>query len=48
MYDLNRDPLERKNFAHRDYKRTPEQQKNYRRLKVKLARVKETRLQPLS
>jgi choline-sulfatase len=48
IYDLNRDPLERKNLAHRNYKRTPEQQKNYRRLKVKLARVQETHLQPLS
>lgn len=48
MYDLNGDPLERNNLAHRGYRRTPEQQRNYRRLKEKLARVQKTRLQPLS
>lgn len=48
MYDLNRDPLERRNLARRGYRRSPEQQKNYRRLKGKLARVQKTRLRPLS
>lgn len=48
MYDLNRDPLERKNLARRGYKRTPQQQKNYRRLRKKLGEVRKTRLQPLS
>jgi hypothetical protein len=47
MYDLHRDPLERKNLARRGYKRTPEQQKNYRRLRRKLGEVRKTRLQPL-
>ena len=47
MYDLKRDPMERKNLADRGYKRTPLQQKEYRRLKRKLARVQKTRLAPL-
>jgi arylsulfatase A-like enzyme len=47
MYDLKRDPLERKNLARRGYKRTPLQQKEYRRLRKKLARVEKTRLEPL-
>jgi arylsulfatase A-like enzyme len=48
MYDLKADPLERTNLAHRGFKRTPEQQRQYRRLRRKLARVERTRLQPLS
>lgn len=47
MYDLKRDPLERKNLAHKGYKRTPTQEKQYRRLRSKLARVKAQRLHPL-
>jgi hypothetical protein len=47
MYDLKRDPLERKNLARRGYKRTPLQQQEYRRLRKKLARVQTTRLRPL-
>ncbi len=47
MYDLKRDPLERVNLADRGYKRTPLQQKEYRRLRKKLARVEKTRLRPL-
>jgi choline-sulfatase len=47
MYDLLKDPLERHNLAYRKYKRTPEQEREYRRLRRKLARVKKTRLQPL-
>jgi arylsulfatase A-like enzyme len=48
MYDLKTDPLERKNLAYKGYKRTREQQRQYRRLRRKLARVERTRLQPLS
>ena len=47
MYDLKRDPLERKNLAHKGYKRTPAQEKEYRRLRRKLAMVKARRLRPL-
>jgi hypothetical protein len=47
MYDLKRDPLERKNLAHKGYRRTPAQARQYRRLRRKLARVKSTRLRPL-
>lgn len=47
MYDLRRDPLERKNLAHADHKRTPHQQKQYVRLRRKLAKVKAKRLAPL-
>jgi choline-sulfatase len=48
MYDLEKDPLERTNLAYKDYKRTPAQQREYKRLRVKLAKVERTRLQPLS
>src|SRR3984957_17405278 len=48
MYDLKTDPLERPNLAYKHYRRTPEQQREYKRLKRKLARVERTRLQPLS
>jgi arylsulfatase A-like enzyme len=48
MYDLETDPLERTNLAHEDYKRTPEQKRQYRRLRRKLAEVEQSRLQPLS
>jgi arylsulfatase A-like enzyme len=48
MYDLLTDPLERTNLAYRKYKRTPQQEREYRRLRRKLARVEKTRLQPLS
>ena len=44
MYDLKRDPLERINLAHHGHKRTPAQQKQYLRLRKKLARVKAQRL----
>ncbi len=47
MYDLKRDPLERANLAHKGYKRTPAQEKQYRRLQRKLARVKQQRLHRL-
>ena len=48
MYDLKTDPLEKTNLAAKGYERTPEQQKQLRRLKRKLARVEKTRLQPLT
>ncbi len=48
MYDLAEDPLEITNIAFPDYPRTPEQQRQYERLRAKLAEVKATRLQPLS
>lgn len=47
MYDLKSDPLERKNLAHRGYKRTAEQQKQFVRLQRKLATIKAQRLAPL-
>jgi choline-sulfatase len=47
MYDLKRDPLERKNLASKGYERTPLEERNYRRLRRKLARVQKTRLKPL-
>lgn len=47
MYDLRRDPQERHNLAHRGHHRTPLQEKEYRRLRRKLARVKHERLRPL-
>jgi choline-sulfatase len=47
MYDLKNDPLERTNLAHKGYKRTPVQEKAYRRLQRKLALVKAQRLRPL-
>lgn len=47
MYDLKNDPLERKNLAYKGYRRTPAQQKQYRRLRRKLARAKAQRLRPL-
>jgi hypothetical protein len=48
MYDLKTDPQERINLAYKGYKRTPKQEREYRRLRRKLARVEKTRLQPLS
>ncbi len=47
MYDLKRDPQERRNLAAPQARRTRKQQKQYRRLKKKLARVEKTRLSPL-
>ena len=48
MYDLKTDPLETTNLAYAGYDRTPAQEREYRRLRRKLARVERTRLQPLS
>ncbi len=47
MYDLRNDPLERTNLAHRRYRRSPTEAREYRRLRRKLARVEKTRLRPL-
>ena len=47
MYDLKTDPLERHNLAYRGRKRTPAQEREYARLKAKLAYVQRTRLRPL-
>jgi choline-sulfatase len=48
MYDLKADPLERTNLAYKHYKRTVGQERQYKRLRRKLAKVQRTRLQPLS
>jgi arylsulfatase A-like enzyme len=48
MYDLKTDPLERKNLARPRYKRTHRQQREFERLKRKLARVQRMRLRPLT
>jgi choline-sulfatase len=48
MYDLKTDPLEKKNLAYKGHKRTPSEEKQFQRLKRKLARIEKTRLQPLS
>ena len=47
MYDLRSDPLEQTNLADSSYRRTPEQEQQYLRLRSKLARVKLQRLAPL-
>jgi arylsulfatase A-like enzyme len=44
MYDLKTDPLEKKNLAYSGHKRTPTQEKEFKRLKLKLAQVEKTRL----
>lgn len=46
MYDLKTDPEETENLAHPGYERSPTQEKQLQRLKRKLARVEQTRLQP--
>jgi arylsulfatase A-like enzyme len=48
MYDLKTDPLERKNLAFGGYKRSKEEEREFLRLKGKLARVEKTRLKPPS
>ena len=47
MYDLKTDPLEETNLAYKGYERTEAQEKQFQRLKRKLARVEKTRLKPL-
>ena len=39
MYDLKTDPLERVNLAYKHHKRTPAQEREYKRLRAKLAEV---------
>jgi arylsulfatase A-like enzyme len=46
MYDLKNDPEETENLAHRGYKRSELQEREFQRLKRKLARVEKTRLKP--
>ncbi len=46
MYDLQHDPLEEHNIAFPDFPRTEEQEQALQRLKVRLAEVEQTRLQP--
>jgi arylsulfatase A-like enzyme len=46
MYDLKRDPLERRNLAAPGYERSPLEERAYRRLRRKLAKVQKTRLRP--
>jgi arylsulfatase A-like enzyme len=44
MYDLKADPEETRNLAYEGYERTPAEEKQFRRLKAKLAKVEKTRL----
>ena len=46
MYDLKTDPLETKNLAHKGYERSQLQEKEFQRLKKKLAAVEKKRLHP--
>ena len=46
MYDLKKDPLERWNLAHRPSRMTPFQKANFQRLKRRIHRIEETKLQP--
>ena len=48
MYDLESDPLETRNLAHKGRKRTKKQQQTYERLRTKLILAERTRLQPLA
>jgi hypothetical protein len=48
MYDLQTDPIEIRNIAFEGYHRTPEQEREYLRLRAKLRAVQATRLQPLA
>ncbi|HVV90407.1 MAG TPA: sulfatase-like hydrolase/transferase, partial [Solirubrobacterales bacterium] len=48
MYDLKTDPYEEVNLAFEDYERTALQEREFLRLKKKLAKVERTRLRPLA
>jgi hypothetical protein len=48
MYDLKTDPAEKTNLADEGYERSETQEKQFQRLKRKLARVEKTRLKPFS
>ncbi len=47
FYDRRHDPLEKRNLAWPGVKRTPEQERAFKRLNAQLAHVKQTKLQPL-
>lgn len=47
MYDLKRDPLEKKNLAAPGYERSPLEEREFKRLQKKLTAVEKKRLQPL-
>lgn len=47
LYDLERDPIEARNLAAPNVRRTAKQNMQYRRLRKKLLRVEKQRLQPL-
>lgn len=47
MYDLKKDPVERRNLAYEGYHRTKRQEAELLRLQRRLAEVQESRLQPL-
>ncbi len=47
LYDLQTDPLEARNLAAPGYRRTPAVERQFERLRKKLARVEKERLQPL-
>ncbi|HEX8243673.1 MAG TPA: sulfatase-like hydrolase/transferase [Longimicrobium sp.] len=47
MYDLETDPLERHNLAWEGYTRTPEQEREFIRLRARLEEVQRTRLLPI-
>ncbi|MEI6793452.1 MAG: sulfatase-like hydrolase/transferase, partial [Actinomycetes bacterium] len=47
MYDLQRDPSEKKNLAAPGFRRSPLEQREFNRLKKKLERVEATRLGPI-
>jgi arylsulfatase A-like enzyme len=47
MYDLQNDPLERKNLTYSGYTRTAEQEKQFQRLRRRLDAVQKSRLKPL-
>jgi choline-sulfatase len=47
LYDLHEDPTEKTNLAYKRYHRSPEQERQYVRMKRKLAQVQTTRLRPL-
>jgi arylsulfatase A-like enzyme len=48
MYDLQSDPLEEVNLAYKGYERSPQQERQFQRLKKKLEKVEATRLKPLA
>jgi choline-sulfatase len=48
MYDLKTDPYEEINLAFEGYERTAVQEREFLRLKAKLAKVEKTRLRPLA